>query len=90
MACQGENWDKTKMWDQDNAACDENELWWSQWSDCSTSCGDGIQSRHRECLDGSAEPDQDSLLGMVSGCRHGIVREVRYCSSDDRPAICRE
>ncbi|XP_015209797.2 SCO-spondin [Lepisosteus oculatus] len=54
-------------------ACDRNGGWgmWSNWTECSKSCGGGVRSRRRECDSPSPEGDGDYCEGLrteVSSC----------------------
>ena len=53
---------------------------WSQWTDCSTTCGGGEQSRSRECYVDSAE--EGSTYDCVIGDQE---IETRQCYSTDCP-----
>uniref|UniRef100_A0A087Y443 SCO-spondin n=1 Tax=Poecilia formosa TaxID=48698 RepID=A0A087Y443_POEFO len=59
--------------------CDLDGAWsrWSDWTDCSKSCGGGIQSRRRLC-------DSPSPEGSGSYCE-GLGTEVRACNTDHCP-----
>ncbi|OQV13036.1 putative Hemicentin-1 [Hypsibius exemplaris] len=54
-------------------ACPDVGKWseWTQWSDCTKSCGIGTQTKYRTCL--SAEAQQQCL---------GSNRNVRVCNTD--------
>uniref|UniRef100_A0A3B5KU81 Uncharacterized protein n=1 Tax=Xiphophorus couchianus TaxID=32473 RepID=A0A3B5KU81_9TELE len=52
-------------------------LRWSDWTDCSKSCGGGIQSRRRLC-------DSPSPEGAGNYCE-GLGTEVRACNTDHCP-----
>uniref|UniRef100_A0A3P9P7Q8 Uncharacterized protein n=1 Tax=Poecilia reticulata TaxID=8081 RepID=A0A3P9P7Q8_POERE len=55
---------------------------WSDWTDCSKSCGGGIQSRRRLC-------DSPSPEGAGSYCE-GLGTEVRACNTDHCPGSLEE
>ena len=53
----------------------KNLIAWTQWSEygpCSASCGNGIQTRNREC---------DSASGNVADCGPGVTVEQRACNN---------
>lgn len=53
---------------------------WSNWTDCTKSCGGGIQSRRREC-------DSPSPEGEGNYCE-GLGTEVIACNTDHCPGMC--
>uniref|UniRef100_A0A3B5KU71 Uncharacterized protein n=1 Tax=Xiphophorus couchianus TaxID=32473 RepID=A0A3B5KU71_9TELE len=59
--------------------CSVDGAWsrWSDWTDCSKSCGGGIQSRRRLC-------DSPSPEGAGNYCE-GLGTEVRACNTDHCP-----
>uniref|UniRef100_A0A8D3EE01 SCO-spondin n=1 Tax=Scophthalmus maximus TaxID=52904 RepID=A0A8D3EE01_SCOMX len=59
--------------------CDRDGGWgeWSNWTDCTKSCGGGIQSRRREC-------DSPSPEGEGNYCE-GLGTEVIACNTDHCP-----
>ncbi|KAJ8010539.1 hypothetical protein DPEC_G00076130 [Dallia pectoralis] len=61
------------------ASCDRNGGWgvWSNWTDCTKSCGGGVQSRRRECDSPSPDGDGDYCEGLGT--------EVRACSTNHCP-----
>ena len=46
---------------------------WSKYSDCSVTCGNGVKTRTRECINGSAGED---------GCQVGETVEQKSCSKE--------
>ncbi|KAG7281602.1 hypothetical protein CRUP_033712, partial [Coryphaenoides rupestris] len=48
-----------------DAPCDRDGGWgqWSYWTDCTKSCGGGVQSRRRECDNPTPEGEGDYLAG---------------------------
>uniref|UniRef100_A0A8K9UVC9 SCO-spondin n=1 Tax=Oncorhynchus mykiss TaxID=8022 RepID=A0A8K9UVC9_ONCMY len=61
------------------APCDRNGGWgeWSNWTDCTKSCGGGVQSRHRDCDSPSPEGEGDYCEGLGT--------EVISCNTDHCP-----
>uniref|UniRef100_A0A667YJF4 SCO-spondin n=1 Tax=Myripristis murdjan TaxID=586833 RepID=A0A667YJF4_9TELE len=61
------------------APCDRDGGWgqWSNWTDCSKSCGGGVRSRRREC-------DSPSPEGEGNYCE-GLGTEVKACNTDHCP-----
>ncbi|KAM8975851.1 thrombospondin type-1 domain-containing protein 1 [Pelodytes ibericus] len=57
----------------------EIETWslWQSWSPCSTTCGDGVRERHRECL--TISSDNPSC--------NGSPKETSLCSLDDCSSV---
>ena len=51
---------------------------WSEWTECSKTCGGGSQARSRKCL--------IDETGGASNCRGGLV-EVRNCHSQPCPGM---
>ena len=52
---------------------------WSQWTDCSSTCGAGTQTRTRECY-------EDSIEGSTDDCDIGLQdSESRRCYLGDCP-----
>ncbi|KAM6977691.1 SCO-spondin [Aplochiton taeniatus] len=65
--------------------CDRNGGWeqWSNWTDCTKSCGGGIRSRRRDCNSPSQEGEGDYCEGLGT--------EVISCNTDHCPvAPCSE
>ncbi|XP_070960618.1 SCO-spondin [Oncorhynchus clarkii lewisi] len=61
------------------APCDRNGGWgeWSNWTDCTKSCGGGVQSRRRDCDSPSPEGEGDYCEGLGT--------EVISCNTDHCP-----
>uniref|UniRef100_A0A3B4TCW3 SCO-spondin n=1 Tax=Seriola dumerili TaxID=41447 RepID=A0A3B4TCW3_SERDU len=59
--------------------CDRDGGWgqWSNWTECTKSCGGGIRSRRREC-------DSPSPVGEGNYCE-GLGTEVVACNTDHCP-----
>uniref|UniRef100_H2Y3E3 Hemicentin-1 n=1 Tax=Ciona intestinalis TaxID=7719 RepID=H2Y3E3_CIOIN len=55
------------------------EYWsfWSEWSPCTSSCGNGVSSRTRECING--EIGESGCIGQPS--------EVEACNTEPCPAV---
>lgn len=51
---------------------------WSEWTECSKTCGGGSQARSRKCL--------IDETGGASNCRGGLV-ELRNCNSQPCPGM---
>ncbi|XP_036410900.1 SCO-spondin [Megalops cyprinoides] len=67
------------------ASCDRNGGWgeWTTWTDCTKSCGGGVQSRRREC-------DSPTPVGEGDYCE-GLSTEVISCNTNHCPvAPCSE
>uniref|UniRef100_A0AAY5K320 SCO-spondin n=1 Tax=Esox lucius TaxID=8010 RepID=A0AAY5K320_ESOLU len=61
------------------ASCDRSGGWgdWSNWTDCTKSCGGGVQSRRREC-------DSPSPVREGDYCE-GLGTEIMTCNTDHCP-----
>ncbi|XP_062336365.1 SCO-spondin [Osmerus eperlanus] len=61
------------------ASCSRDGGWgsWSNWTDCTKSCGGGVQSRRREC-------DRPAPEGQGDYCE-GLGSEVTSCNTDHCP-----
>merc|ERR1712176_224028 len=70
---------------KDDPACDQfgNELYWTQCTTSSTTCGVGSRRRSRECVTGDLDNWNNDHLGKVYGCKDGIVREHEKCNDKE-------
>ncbi|KAM9839429.1 LOW QUALITY PROTEIN: SCO-spondin [Aulostomus maculatus] len=61
------------------APCDRDGGWghWTNWTECTKSCGGGVQSRRRECDSPSPEGEGDYCEGLGT--------EVKACNTDHCP-----
>ena len=57
---------------------------WTDWSTCSSSCGDGVKTRTRPCVDPATEKTVSSQL-----C-YGRDQELVYCKGESCPgqSVC--
>jgi len=70
--------------------CKEQWSTWSEWNDCSATCGGGITVRSRTCSDGTCDETQKTVDLQTEDCNNAICEETGCNDNYEVVADCTE